>query len=104
MTRTTYHFTFASAVPMDAVEDALLLAAIAADAVAGDADGARRTTHVLDDRSRTCVIDARTAAGTALVRVFFAYIAVAFGLRAFRVVTGEDLVRPRRERRKGARR
>lgn len=104
MTRTTYHFTFASAVPMDAVEDALLLAAISADAVADDADGARRTTHVLDDRSRTCVIDARTASGAALVRVFFAYVVGMLGLRAFRVVTREDLVRPRRGRRRGTRR
>jgi hypothetical protein len=104
MTRTTYHFTFAAAVPMDAVEDALLLAAIAADAVADERDSARRTTHILDDKSGTCVIDARTAAGAVLVRVFFAYVSVMLGLRAFRVVTGEDLVRPRRDRRRRARR
>jgi hypothetical protein len=104
MTRTTYHFTFKSAVPMRAVEDALLLAAIAARAVAGDESRGRRTTHVVDDRGRTCVIDARTAAGAALLRIFFAYVTQMFGVCAFRVVTAEDLVPSRRAPRRSSRR
>jgi hypothetical protein len=104
MTRTTYHFTFTSAVPMDAVEDALVVAAIAARAVAEEKAPARRTTHVLDDRRRTCVVDARTAEGAALLRIFFAYVVVMFGVCAFRVVTAEDLVPPRRAPRRRSRR
>jgi hypothetical protein len=91
LTRTTYHFSFKKSVPMDAVEDALVLAVLAAEAVEGSARDTRRATHTIDDLRRTCVVDARTATGAAVVRVLFAYLLGMFGLRAFRVVTGDDL-------------
>lgn len=96
MTRTTYHFTFDRRVPIEAVEDALVLAVLAATAVAKYPRGA----HRLDARQRTCSIDARSAAGAALLRVFFAYVLGMFGADALSVVTAEDLAeRGRRERR-----
>ena len=96
LTRTIYHFTFTKDVPIDAVEDALLLAEIAATAVEKHPRGACR----LDARRRACVIDARSAPGAALLRVFFAYVVGMFGVGAFRVVTAEDLAeRHGRERR-----
>ena len=104
MTRTTYQFTFTSAVPMDAVEDALVVAAIAARAVTEEKSPGRRTTHALDERRRTCVVDARNAEGAALLRIFFAYVIVMFGVCAFRIVTAEDLVPPRRAPRRRSRR
>jgi predicted outer membrane lipoprotein len=91
LTRTTYHFTFARHVPIEAVEDALVLAVLAATAVAKHPRGA----HRLDPRRRTCSIDARSAAGAALLRVFFAYVLGMFGAGAFRVVTAEDLAERR---------
>lgn len=94
MTPTTYHFTFKENVCLDAIEDALVLAAIAATAVAKDPGEA----YEFDARRRTCVIDGRSAAGRALVRVFFAYVLGMFGPRAFRVVTAEDLAEQRRPR------
>ena len=90
MTRTTYHFTFAAKVDLDTVEDALVLASIAGEALGDDAAD-RVTTHVLDDRSRTVVIDARSEPGAATLRVFLAFVSEMFGPRAFRVVTAEDL-------------
>lgn len=91
MTRTIYHFTFRANVCLDAVEDALLLAVLAAEALHGAGRDAPDVVHLPADAPRTYVIDARTKAGNAVLRVFFAYVFRMFGPRAFRVVTAEDL-------------
>ncbi len=90
MTRTTYHFTFAKRVPPDAVEDALVLAVFAAEALREGSDE-DDTLHVLDAHRRTCVVDATTDAGADTLRIFEAFVSAMFGRRSFRVVTGEDL-------------
>jgi len=94
VTRTIYHFTFRRSVPLDAVEDALLLAVIAGEALHGDSRDPD-TTHVLDETRWECVLDARTKSGAAALRVFTALVASLFGPRAFRVVTAEDLAERR---------
>ncbi len=93
MTRTTYHFTFLKSVPMDAVEDALVLAVLAAEAIHDGDRAVARAVHLPESLPRVCVIDARTNAGRTVLRVFFAYVTGMFGVRAFRVVTTEDLER-----------
>ena len=96
MTRTVYVFTFQRSVPLDAVEDALVLAAVAAEALHDDTD---EVTHLLDRGNRTCVLDARTATGHTSLRVFLGFVTALFGDDAFRIVTKEDLAeRDRRTR------
>lgn len=99
MTRTVYVFTFQRSVPLDAVEDALVLAALAAEALHDDTG---EITHVLDHEDRTCVLDARTASGAATLRIFLGFVGAIFGDDAFNVVTAEDLAeshgRERRQR------
>lgn len=90
MTRTTYHFTFERRVPPDAVEDALVLAVLAAEALREGGDE-EDTLHVLDEDRRTCIVDATTDSGADTLRIFEAFVTSMFGRRAFRVVTAEDL-------------
>jgi hypothetical protein len=98
VTRTVYVFTFQRSVPLGAVEDALVLAAVAAEALHDDTD---EVTHLLDHEDRTLVLDARTARGNTTLRVFLGFVTAVVGEEAFRVVTAEDL--DERHRRRGAR-
>ena len=99
VTRTVYHFTFKRGVPMRAVEDALVVASLAADALRDGGRDICDAVRLPNDAPRSCVIDARTESGAVLLRVFFAFVVSMFGPRAFRVVTEGD----RAERRRGPR-
>ncbi len=98
LTRTKYHFTFERNVNLRSVEDALVLASIAGEALGTDTPD-RVTTHVLDVKRRTVAIDGRAEPGAATLRVFLALISEMFGPRAFRVVTAEDRTEQRSHRR-----
>jgi len=97
LTRTTYHFTFTKKADLQSVEDALVLASIAGEALGSD-EPDRVTTHVIDATRRTVRIDGRTAPGAATLRVFLALVSEMFGPCAFRVVTAEDRDEPRARR------
>ena len=88
MTRTVYVFTFKRSVRLGAVEDALVLAAVAAESLHHDVG---EVTHLLDHDDRTCVLDARTPTGHTTLQVFLALVTRMFGEDAFGLVTAEDL-------------
>lgn len=99
MTRTVYLFTFERGVAIDAVEDALVVAAVAGEAM--HADERADVLHVLDRRNRTCALDARTESGATTLSVFFALVTALAGPEGFRVVTAEDLAERKRRTRRG---
>lgn len=81
----TYRYQFADRVPAEEVEVTLLLARIGAEALHGAAQARLDAAHTFDGAARTVAIDAGTAVGRDLNKLFAAYLAREFGDDAFRV-------------------
>jgi hypothetical protein len=91
MTKAIYRYRFEPDVPLDEVEDTLVLALLAVEALHGEAQVHLDAGHVFDREQRACVLDATTAVGSNLNRLFVGLLRRELGEAAFRVerVAGE---------------
>ena len=85
MTQTVYRYEFAAEVPIEEVEATLLLAVLAAEGLHGEAEVRLEGAHSFDPGRRRCVIEADTAVGRDINRLFVSFIRHEFGADAFQV-------------------
>jgi hypothetical protein len=82
---TTYSYSFRHHIPMDEVEDSLLLAALATESLFGKALMRMECRFRLELRRRICTIDGSTAVGHALAIIFTGFLSNEFGEQGFRL-------------------
>ena len=85
MNEIVYHYTFGADVSIEEVEATLLLAVLAAEGLHGEAEVRLEGAHSFDPDRRRCVIEADTAVGRDINRLFVGFIRHEFGADAFRV-------------------
>src|SRR5436309_2002722 len=85
MSELVYRYQFADAVPVAEVEATLVLSVLAAESLHGAPQVRLDAGHFLDGAGRACVIDAGTAVGRDLNRLFTGFLSREFGPHAFRV-------------------
>lgn len=85
MTRTRYRYEFRPNVPLREVEESVALAILAAEGVHGEAQVRLDAGYDLDEAGHACVIDATTAVGETIARVFTGFLRKEFGEDAFTV-------------------
>jgi hypothetical protein len=81
----SYRYTFKRYVSMDDVQDSLTLATLSTEQLHGRARIRLDASFRLDRQRRTCTIDAETAVGRDLAKLFAGYLSAEFGDQAFRV-------------------
>ncbi len=85
MNKGLYRYRFDEQLVLDEIEDTLVLALLAAEALHGEAQVRLDVGHHFDREQRACVIDAGTDAGRDVNRLFVGFLRREFGERAFRV-------------------
>ena len=84
----TYRYVLPAGVPVADLEDTLALAVLACQALHGESQVRLDAAYEFDGRRRTCVMDAATAVGRDLNRLFAGLLAREFGPTSFEVVRG----------------
>lgn len=90
MNRGIYKYNFNSTVPMNEVENSLLLAVMAAESLHGRTMVRLDASFCLDPNKRSCVVDATTEIGRAIARIFTGFLTREFGEEAFKVERARD--------------
>ncbi len=90
MPREIFHYSFAQDVTSEEIESTFLLAILATESLHGSAKVRMEATHALDAEHRTCVIDASTAVGQDLNRLFIGFVTREFGEDSFNVHRVEE--------------
>jgi hypothetical protein len=85
VTNEIYRYSFPSTIPLDDVEETLLLAIIATESLHGESQVRLDSAHLFDREQRACVIDAHTQVGRDLSRLFTGFVTREFGANAFSV-------------------
>lgn len=85
MTPSMYRYSFDPAVPMDEVEQTLVLALLVVQILHGDAQARLSVGHHFDRRRRVCVVDASTPEGRDLAKLLAGLVAREYGPDAFHV-------------------
>ncbi len=85
MTSDVYRYAFEERVPAEEVEVTLLLSIFGVEALHGEAQARLDCAHAFDAKRRVVVIDAATAVGVDLNRLFIGFLTREFGPGAFRV-------------------
>ena len=85
MPQEAYKYTISDDADLEAVEDTLLLAIVAAEGVYGAARVRMDGSCQMDKQARTVVIDAATAVGQHINRIFTNFLTREFGGEAFEV-------------------
>ncbi len=85
MSRDLYRYSFASEVPLEEVEASIVLALFAVESLHGEAQTKLDAAHIFDEPKRCCVIDATTAVGRDLSRIFAGFLRREFGEKSFQV-------------------
>src|SRR4051812_28113640 len=85
MTADVYRYAFATDTPAEEVEATLLLALFAVESIHGEEQARLDASFRLDADKHACVIDAGTAVGRDLARVFTGLLRREFGRHAFEV-------------------
>ena len=85
MTRDVYRYEFVPEVPAVEVETTLVLSIFGAEALHGEAQTRLDAAHAFDGKRRVVVIDAATAVGRDLNRLFIGFMTREFGPGSFRV-------------------
>ncbi len=85
MKRELYRYNFDSKVPIQDVEESLLLAVLAAESLHGRSLMRLDASFCLDSKKRSCVVDAATDVGRAIARIFTGFLSREFGEEAFKV-------------------
>ena len=81
----TYRFSFSSSVPMDDVEDTLMVAVLAVESLVGRPALKLDASFRLDKRNRVCSVDAGTPAGKQIARIFAGMLVRELGENSFSV-------------------
>jgi hypothetical protein len=85
MTKELYRYSFQPQVAFEEIEASLVLAIFAVESLHGEAQVRLDAAHFLDRDRRACVIDAGTAVGQDLNRLFVGFVRREFGEDSFRV-------------------
>jgi hypothetical protein len=85
MRQLLYRYAFNPDISIEEVEVSLLLALLAVESLHGETQTCLDTAHAFDAGKRACVIDATTAVGRDLARLFTGFLRREFGDTAFRV-------------------
>jgi hypothetical protein len=93
MNKEHYRYVFAPTVPPEEVQGSLLLALFAVESLHGEAQVCLDAAHYFDAEVCVCVINATTAVGRDLNRLFAGFLRREFGAQAFTVerLGGADL-------------
>lgn len=83
--REVYRYDFDAAVPAVEVETTLVLSIFGVESLHGEAQTRLDAAHAFDGKRRTVVIDASTAVGRDLNRLFIGFLTREFGSGSFRV-------------------
>jgi hypothetical protein len=83
MTQDVYRYAFAPHVPAEEAEATLLLALLGAESLHGEAQVLLDAGYCFDARRRSCVIDAGTAIGRDVNRLFAGFLRREFGDDSF---------------------
>jgi hypothetical protein len=85
MTLTAFRYTFDDALDMTEVEASFVLAIFAVESIHGESDTRLSGQHAMDLEKRSCVVDASTAVGRDLNRLFVGFLRREFGEDSFHV-------------------
>ena len=85
MKRDIYRYRFAETIPLRDVENSLLLAVMAVESLHGRSQIHLDARFCLSRKKRSCVVDAATAVGRDIARVFTGFLSMEFGDEAFKV-------------------
>ena len=85
MSRDIYRYRFERDVPMKEARESLLLAVLATESLHGRSLVRLDASFCLEEKKRTCVVDAGTEVGRHIARIFTGFITREFGEEAFRV-------------------
>jgi hypothetical protein len=80
-----YRYTLSARIPEEEAEASLLLAVLAAEALHGESQVRLDAAHHYDAGRRACVIDAATAVGRDINRLFVGFLRREFGPDSFTV-------------------
>ena len=96
MNRELYRYNFNAKVPLQDVEESLLLAVLATESLHGRALIRLDASFCLDTGKRSCVVDAATEVGRAIARIFTGFLTREFGEEAFKVerIAAESPISP----------
>jgi hypothetical protein len=94
MTTNAYRYLFQDAIPAEEIEATLLLSIFTVEALHGESQTRLDAGHAFDAKKRAVVIDASTAVGQALNRIFIGLVAREFGSGSFRVERIQQKPRP----------
>ena len=85
MNRLVYKFNFSKDIPVDDIEDSLMVAALAAEALHGRAAMKIDLMFQFNKKSRICVVDAETQVGCDIARILTTFITKGYGESSFDV-------------------
>ena len=80
-----YRYSFAKEVPLQDVEESLLLAVLAAECLHGESRVRLDAGYYLDKEGRACVVDASTPVGQDISKIFTGFCIREFGEDSFKV-------------------
>ena len=100
MTRTVHRFTFEPHVSVEEVEQTLHLALYGAEGLHGAARVRLEARYVVDEKTRTFVVDATTHVGQTVAQLFAGFVLKEYGEDSFHV---ERVLREEPEAAPGAR-
>ena len=83
--RRAFRYSFPESIPLDHVEESLVMSIIAAESIHGAAEARLAVGHLLDRAGRCCVIDGSTETGCDLNKVFVGLLMKQFGAAGFDV-------------------
>lgn len=94
MSARSYRYTIAAGVPIEEVEITLLLALLGVEALHGESQARLDSGHAFSAERRTVAIDASTAVGRDLNKLFAGFLVREFGATSFQVRRGDRVPQP----------
>lgn len=85
MNKDAYRYRFNQELPLQEVEDSLLLAVLAVENLYGRSLVRLDAAFLLDRQERTCELEAGTEVGRAIARIFTGFLSQQFGEQSFRI-------------------
>jgi len=93
MVASSYRYTIAERVPIEEVEVTIVLSLFAVEALHGESQARLDAAHAFSAERRTVVIDAGTAVGRDLNKLFACFLTKEFGASGFKVERVESSLR-----------
>lgn len=91
MDKSAYRYRFGGAIPFQDAVESLLLAVVVAECLFGRSQVRLDASFHIDENNHSCVVDASTAVGRSIARIFTGLLAREFGEDAFEVRRMEAL-------------